>query len=136
MEMEQSVPKRRHIKFRSRRITQIKITTCTIRHHTNILENSAFICCTHVRLLLVQNGVKNHNIEYKVCGTTFFSFKITAEIISVHTKNMGESGKGKSIPLQARSAQRVPKVKVPRLRDSGSGWWQGCQPYAPTAFYP
>ena len=28
------------------------------------------------------------------------------------------------------------EVKVPRLRDSGPGWWYGCQPYAPAAFTP
>ena len=28
------------------------------------------------------------------------------------------------------------EVKVPRLRDNGPGLWQGCQPYAPAAFYP
>jgi len=28
------------------------------------------------------------------------------------------------------------EVKVPRLRDKGPGWWYGCQPYAPAAFYP
>ena len=28
------------------------------------------------------------------------------------------------------------EVKVPRLRDNGTGWWYGCQPYAPAAFYP
>jgi len=27
-------------------------------------------------------------------------------------------------------------VKVPRLRDNVPGWWKGCQPYAPAAFYP
>jgi hypothetical protein len=31
-------------------------------------------------------------ITYKVCGTPFFSFKVTGEIVSVHAKNMGESG--------------------------------------------
>jgi len=28
------------------------------------------------------------------------------------------------------------EVKVPILRDNGPGWWKGCQPYAPAAFYP
>jgi len=31
--------------------------------------------------------------------------------------------KGKSVPLQARGAQRVPEVKVPGLCDNGPGWW-------------
>ena len=31
--------------------------------------------------------------------------------------------KGKSVPLQARGAQRVPEVKVHRLRDNGPEWW-------------
>jgi hypothetical protein len=26
------------------------------------------------------------------------------------------------------------EVKVPRLHDNGTGWWYGCQPYAPAAF--
>ena len=57
---------------------------------------------------------------YKVCGTASFSFKIIPEIVSVCAKNMGKSGKGKSVPLQTRCAQRVPRVKVPRLRDNRS----------------
>jgi hypothetical protein len=28
------------------------------------------------------------------------------------------------------------EVKVPRLLDNGTGWWQGCQPYAPAVFTP
>ena len=28
------------------------------------------------------------------------------------------------------------EVKVPRLRDNGPEWWQGCQCYAPAALYP
>ena len=28
------------------------------------------------------------------------------------------------------------EVKVPRFHDNGTGWWQGCQPYAPAAFTP
>jgi len=28
------------------------------------------------------------------------------------------------------------EVKVPRLHDNGSGWWLGCQPYAPATFTP
>ena len=36
-------------------------------------------------------------------------------------------------PEVARGFQ---EVKVPRLRDSGPGWWEGCQPYAPAAFTP
>jgi len=28
------------------------------------------------------------------------------------------------------------EVKVPRFHDNGTGWWLGCQPYAPTAFTP
>jgi len=28
------------------------------------------------------------------------------------------------------------KLRFPRLRDNGPGWWQGCQPYAPVVFYP
>jgi hypothetical protein len=43
-------------------------------------------------------------------------------------------GKGKAVPLQAwRGFQ---EVKVPRLHNNGTGWWQGCQPYAPAAFTP
>jgi hypothetical protein len=28
------------------------------------------------------------------------------------------------------------EVKVPRFHDNGTGWWEGCQPYAPAAFTP
>jgi hypothetical protein len=28
------------------------------------------------------------------------------------------------------------EVKVPRLHDNGTGWWEGCQPHAPIAFTP
>jgi len=28
------------------------------------------------------------------------------------------------------------EVKVPRFHDNGTGWWLGCQPYAPAAFTP
>jgi len=28
------------------------------------------------------------------------------------------------------------EVKVPRIRDNGTGLWQGCQPYGPAAFNP
>jgi hypothetical protein len=28
------------------------------------------------------------------------------------------------------------EVRVPRLHDSGTGWWYGGQPYAPAAFTP
>jgi len=28
------------------------------------------------------------------------------------------------------------EVKVPRFHDNGTGWWLGCQPYAPAAFAP
>ena len=28
------------------------------------------------------------------------------------------------------------EVKVPRLRENGTGWWQGCQPYAQAALTP
>jgi hypothetical protein len=28
------------------------------------------------------------------------------------------------------------EVKVPRLHDNGTGWWLGCQPYAPAAITP
>ena len=41
---------------------------------------------------------------------------------------------------QSHYRPKVPRglqeVKVPRLRDNGPGWWQGCQPYALAIFYP
>jgi len=93
MEMEQSVPKRRHIKFRRRWITRKKdynlhntASACNQEKlleflyvfyyslyfiklsfkywlYINILENSVFICFTHVRLLLVQKAFKYHHIQ-------------------------------------------------------------------------
>jgi len=44
-------------------------------------------------------------------------------ISTTEYKIMMKSKKGKSVPLQARDAQRVPGILVPRLRDNGPGWW-------------
>ena len=42
-------------------------------------------------------------------------------------------GKGKASLEWPRGFQ---EFKVPTFHDNGTGWWQGCQPYAPTAFTP
>ena len=47
-----------------------------------------------------------------------------------HKEKANQSHKKPEVP---RGFQ---KVKVPRLSDNGPGWWQGCQPSAPAAFYP
>jgi len=39
--------------------------------------------------------------------------------------------KGKAVPLEAWS-----DPEDSRFHDNGTGWWSGCQPYAPTAFPP
>ena len=43
----------------------------------------------------------------------------------------------KAVPLQAWTGPRgFQEVKVPRIRDNGTGWRYGCQPHAPAAFTP
>ena len=48
--------------------------------------------------------------------------------------------KGKAVPLQAQRDPEGPRgtqeVNVPKFRDNGTGWWSGCQPYAPASFIP
>jgi len=45
-----------------------------------------------------------------------------------------------SMVNQSHYRPEVPRgfqeVKVPRLRDKGTGWWKGCQPYGPAVFTP
>jgi hypothetical protein len=69
-------------------------------------------------------------------------FHVNAEMILrkkfidyIKRSNAPHDIKGKSVPLQARGGPQevnVPRVfqevKVPRLRDNGTGWWYGCQP--------
>jgi len=55
-----------------------------------------------------------------------------------HTKNLYRGARIYTKVKQSRYRPEVPRwsqeVKVPRLRDNGTGWWQGCQPNAPAAF--
>jgi len=46
-------------------------------------------------------------------------------------------GKGKAVPLHAWTGPEGSlEVNDPRFHDNGTGWWLGCQPYAPAAFTP
>ena len=58
----------------------------------------------------------------KVCDIRFvdLSLKVATSVTGTCTCRRS---KGKSVPLQARGAQRFQEVKVPRLRDNGPGWW-------------
>jgi hypothetical protein len=48
-----------------------------------------------------------------------------------------QSLKCKIIPVQAVEALRVARGLGSHIfRHSANRWWQGCQPYAPAAFYP
>jgi hypothetical protein len=46
-------------------------------------------------------------------------------------------GKGKEIPLEALTGpEGSRRLKLPNFKTIGTWMWQGCQPYAPTAFTP
>ena len=46
-------------------------------------------------------------------------------------------GKGKAIPLQAWTGpEGSRRLRFPDFKTVGTWRWQGCQPYAPAAFYP
>jgi len=43
--------------------------------------------------------------------------------------------KGKAIPLQAWTGpEGFRKLRLPDFKTNGTGWWCGCQPYAPAAY--
>ena len=69
-------------------------------------------------------------------GTLYFTLLFFA-LLSPH---FHRSHVSYAVKNQSHYRPEVPrgfqKVKVPTLRDNGRGWWQGCQPYAPAAFYP
>jgi len=45
--------------------------------------------------------------------------------------------KGYSSPIRVLEWPRgFQEIKIPRFHDNGTGWWKGCQPYAPAAFTP
>jgi hypothetical protein len=44
--------------------------------------------------------------------------------------------KVKQSRYRPRVVQRVPGIKVARFHNNGTGWWYGCQTYAPPAFTP
>ena len=47
------------------------------------------------------------------------------------------SKKGKAIPLQAWTGPEGSRMlRLPDFKTVGTWRWQGCQPYAPAAFYP
>ena len=53
-----------------------------------------------------------------------------SELLSLLLKKVNPSRYRPEVPREFQ------EVKVPRLRDNGTGWWQGCQPYAPADFNP
>ena len=75
MKMGQSVPKRRHIKFRRRRITQKKAYNelhC-LHHRLGKGSGRAYVCSTHVFLC---------DAMYKVCYTKSLFFPLSWETIN------------------------------------------------------
>jgi hypothetical protein len=55
----------------------------------------------------------------------------------IHTSCRSGITANKSSPVTGLKWHRgFQEVKLPRFHDNGTGWWQGCQPYAPTAFTP
>jgi len=59
----------------------------------------------------------------------FFCRFVNASFLCMN-KKIKQSHYGPEVPRGFQG------VKVRRLRDNGTGWWLGCQPYAPAAFYP
>jgi hypothetical protein len=56
------------------------------------------------------------------------------KMATIGGRNMWESKKQSVTDMEwPRGLQ---EVKVPRFHDNGTGWWYGCQPYAPASFTP
>ena len=89
----------------------------------------------HISHLQVGHGNTKRVKGEKPLFTNTFSAR-PPSITSRDWMNEYEKLKGKSVSLQVRGVQSFKEVKIPRLRDNGPGWWYGCQPYAPAAFYP
>ena len=96
-------------------------------------------------LLRVTTADHNRRVEQSI-DTQLLSHKciFLDSILNIQTDNKADLSsiqltrhmcvlriKGKSLTLQARGFQ---EIKVPRFHDNGTGWWLGCQPYAPAAF--
>jgi len=91
----------------------------------------SWICSVHrlredSRNLCTEQSPKDSD-DTRCCINTTVLLKVSTILLETY------KGKGKAVPLQARSG---PEVKVPRFNDNGTGWWKGCQPYAPAAFTP
>ena len=64
-------------------------------------------------------------------GTHTFSAQACTAILKLELKK-----KGKAIPLQAWTGpQGSRRLRLPDFKTIGTWRWQGCQPYAPAAFY-
>ena len=68
------------------------------------------------------------------CGLTV---GIVGNPVRKEQNNSRAQGRSKSSPVTGLEWPRgFQEIKVPRFHDNGTGWWQGCQPYAPAAFTP
>ena len=75
----------------------------------------------HIRISKNHHGI----LQYQKITMGYYDVRITSWNIKVHQSHYR--------PEVPRGFQ---EVKVPRLCDKGPGWWLGCQPCAPAAFYP
>jgi hypothetical protein len=90
---------------------------------------------SEVKTRPVANNTKNATVaNYEFClwnihNAVHFSVRLVYIYMYIY--------KGKVIPVQAVEALRVARGWGSHIfRHSAHRWWQGCQPYAPAAFYP
>ena len=65
---------------------------------------------------LNKSGISHCTLRVNLCLVSCTAVVLVYRILTCHVIV------GKSVPLQKRGAQRVPELKVPRLRDNGPGW--------------
>jgi hypothetical protein len=74
--------------------------------------------------------------QQRIQSSSVLSFIIHCDLVVVATIPVLYY-RGKNSPVTGLGWPRgFQEVMVPRFLDNGTGWWQGCQPYAPAAFTP
>ena len=90
-------------------------------------------------ILKEDNGWKS-NWSAKASSSSSAAAKVGVVVVLVqwqYYNSSSSSSSKKSSPVTGLEWPRgFQDVKVPRFHDNGTGWWQGCQPYAPAAFTP
>jgi hypothetical protein len=75
---------------------------------------------------------------YTVENINFIKFYVLKhKHVFLYTPSPDTLNKGKAIPLQALTGpEGSRRLGLPYFKTIGIWRWQGCQPYAPTAFTP